>query len=140
MELKRVEPNSATYSSVVHACSKAAKADQAIEWLHRMEARGFQLDVVAHTSVIGAFARLADMESALGWLDKMEHVQMRPNVLAYTNLVDAYSKAGAEAGEAIHCVLQKMLASKVQPDSVLQAKVSRVLGPDSPSVQLLRAA
>ena len=44
-------PNVRSYSSVINACAKAGKAEEAVQWLERLEDAGLQSDAIVYSSV-----------------------------------------------------------------------------------------
>ena len=45
------KPNVRSYSSVINACAKAGKAEEAVQWLERLENAGLQSDAIVYSSV-----------------------------------------------------------------------------------------
>ena len=45
------KPNVRSYSSVINACAKTGKAEEAVQWLERLEDSGLQSDAIVYSSV-----------------------------------------------------------------------------------------
>jgi pentatricopeptide repeat protein len=89
-------PQVRTYSIMIHVCARGARADEAFEWLERMEEAGIAPNAVTLSALINACGRAGQLTGPRGAfrvLADMQRAGLTPNVITYTTLLDACAKA-----------------------------------------------
>lgn len=83
-----------SYNSVIAACAKAGRWQEALGLMTTARKRGVRPDVITYTSVISACARARppQPEKALTLLATMRAKGLEPDLIAYTVVMDACAK------------------------------------------------
>ncbi|KAH1217298.1 Pentatricopeptide repeat-containing protein [Glycine max] len=112
MRESRVEPDSATFVSVLSACSQLGSLDFGC-WLHDcIVGSGITMNVVLATSLVNMFSRCGDV----GRAGAVFYSMIEGNVVLWTAMISGYGMHGygVEAMEVFH----RMKARGVVPNSV----------------------
>ncbi|KAG5010602.1 hypothetical protein GLYMA_07G196400v4 [Glycine max] len=111
------EPDSATFVSVLSACSQLGSLDLGC-WLHEcIVGTGIRMNVVLATSLVNMFSRCGDVGRARAVFDSMNE----GNVVSWTAMISGYGMHGygVEAMEVFH----RMKACGVVPNRVTYVAV-----------------
>ena len=87
-------------STLVTAWSRRGQADEADQWLQRMQKASIQLDERCFVGCIDGCARLGDVAGASGLLARMDLSELRPNEYVYSSVINSCAEAGATESAA----------------------------------------
>ncbi|TQD87866.1 hypothetical protein C1H46_026569 [Malus baccata] len=110
------EPNSVTYSILVHGYCEIDKLDEAFRLKEEMSEKGCQPSTRTFTVLIKALCDIGSTDKALGLLDEMVTKGCKPNVHTYTVLIDRLCREGKI--EEANGMFRKMLADELFPGTV----------------------
>lgn len=82
-------------STVMTAWGRRGQADQAVQWLERMQKASIQLDERCFLGCIDACAKRGDVAGASELLARMDVSELRPNEYIYSSVINACAEAGA---------------------------------------------
>lgn len=114
-------PNVVCYNTVMNACARSGRPNDAVELLERMETHGIEADVVSYTSILDGYARWlessalskksvsvteSDVLDAIANTEEimisLERSKDGPNVVAYNALLKVYLNGAKLLGQ-IQC-------------------------------------
>ncbi|XP_048429627.1 pentatricopeptide repeat-containing protein At3g07290, mitochondrial isoform X2 [Pyrus x bretschneideri] len=110
------EPNSVTYSILVHGYCEIDKLDEAFRLKEEMSEKGCLPSSRTFTVLIKALCDIGSTDKALGLLDEMVTKGCKPNVHTYTILIDRLCREGKI--EEANGMFRKMLADELFPGTV----------------------
>ncbi|CAM9219017.1 unnamed protein product, partial [Scytosiphon promiscuus] len=93
-EAASVLPNVVTFNSVIGACKRAGRSEEALAVLGMLRRKGVQPDVISFNSAIGACASGGKWEAALQLLELMPSEGVTPDLMTYNIALDACVKGG----------------------------------------------
>lgn len=77
-------------------------ADKVAQELQKLEAEGWETDIMSYNIVIRAFAKQGDLRTAERWLDRLRKKGIVPNEHSFVSIMSCLAKAGeVEAAEAM---------------------------------------
>ncbi|XP_057852607.1 pentatricopeptide repeat-containing protein At1g08070, chloroplastic [Cryptomeria japonica] len=111
MELAGVEPNSATFSSILPVCAKMGTLQEGMEIHLKIAESGLLSHVVVVTALIDMYAKCGSMQKAHELFDEMP----QRNVVSWTAMIAGYAQNGL-VDKSLEIFRQMKLAG-VKPDS-----------------------
>ncbi|XP_059067792.1 pentatricopeptide repeat-containing protein At3g53360, mitochondrial-like [Cryptomeria japonica] len=90
MQLAGVKPNSATFATMLPACSKIGDLEQGIEIHQVIVESGFSSDVVVSNALIDMYAKCGIIQKSRAVFDKMHNA----DVVSWTAMITGYTQSG----------------------------------------------
>ncbi|KAA8543542.1 hypothetical protein F0562_021712 [Nyssa sinensis] len=109
-------PNSVTYSILIHGLCEAGRLDEAFQLKEEMSEKGCQPSTRTYTILIKAICDAGFIDKALGLLDEMVTKGCKPNVHTYTVLI--CKLCGEGKIEEANGMFRKMLKDGLFPGTV----------------------
>ena len=120
-------PNVRSYSSVINACAKAGKAEEAVQWLERLEDAGLQSDAIVYSSVTlpsrWCLFWLSSIYTILYIILETDQFFFGGAMVSKSKVIDACGKAGDT--EMALCIFRRMQARGIQPHVVTYSALAR---------------
>ncbi|KAL5704140.1 hypothetical protein ACHQM5_022612 [Ranunculus cassubicifolius] len=83
-----------TYSHLIHVLSKHGHGDEALEFLHESEEKGFRVDKVGYSAVVHSFCQEGNLDKAKEIVNEMFLKGCTPDVVTYTTIINGYCRIG----------------------------------------------
>ncbi|KAG6515622.1 hypothetical protein ZIOFF_026051 [Zingiber officinale] len=131
MPEKSVNPDATTFRTLIDACFRVGRADDAMEFLEKMiknsgESPGFRVDVEVYNMIFDGLVKAGRISQALKVFDKLWERGIRPNMLSYEVLVTALCNVGSL--DRARDLFEQMLRSRINATSELSALLSDTFG------------
>ncbi|XP_057848011.1 pentatricopeptide repeat-containing protein At2g33760-like [Cryptomeria japonica] len=87
MQLAGVNPNLATFASILPACARLGALEEGLEIHQKINESRFSSDVVIANSLIHMYAKCGKIQKARELFDKIHN----PNVISWTAMIAGYA-------------------------------------------------
>ncbi|CAJ1330816.1 unnamed protein product [Effrenium voratum] len=94
MSEEQVQPSLVTYTSAIHACTKAGKLDDATAFLKKMSETRMAPDSIAYGSLMDSYAKAGDPEKTIEILEQIKVSDTPVTVREHNSVLEAMIKAG----------------------------------------------
>ncbi|PIA47205.1 hypothetical protein AQUCO_01400115v1 [Aquilegia coerulea] len=109
-------PDQVTYNHFIHMLSKHGHADEALEFLHESQEKGFRIDKVGYSAVVHSFCQQGNLDKAKEIVNEMFSKGCIPDVVTYTAVVNGYCRIGKV--DQAKKMLQNMYKHGCRPNTV----------------------
>ncbi|KAJ8900419.1 hypothetical protein K2173_025196 [Erythroxylum novogranatense] len=107
------QPNSVTYSTLIHGLCEAGKIEDAFGLKNEMNEKGLPPSARTYTILMKAMCDIGLVDKAFSLLDEMITKQCKPNIHAYTVLIEGLCREGKL--EEAHGMFRRMLQERLFP-------------------------
>ncbi|KAL5210614.1 hypothetical protein ABZP36_006237 [Zizania latifolia] len=121
-----VQPDNATFSTVISCARGCALPNKAVEWFEKMTDFGCSPDMLTYSVVIDAYGRAGDAEMALRLYDRARGEQWQLDPVICATVIKVHSNSGNFDG-ALN-VFEEMKATGVKPNLVVYNTVLDAMG------------
>ena len=116
MNSKGIILNNSTYNSVMTACEKSGRWEEALQMFEDMRRKGVERDTITYSTAISACAKGGRWEEALGLLSEMASQGIERDTITYNAAISACEKGGRWE-EAVG-LLQQMASQGIKRDTI----------------------
>ncbi|XP_006649638.2 pentatricopeptide repeat-containing protein ATP4 homolog, chloroplastic [Oryza brachyantha] len=121
-----VQPDNATFSTVIGCARACGLPGKAVEWFERMPDFGCSPDMLTYSVVIDAYGRAGDAEAALRLYDRARAEKWQLDPVICATVIRVHSNSGNFDG-ALN-VFEEMKAAGVKPNMVVYNTVLDAMG------------
>uniref|UniRef100_A0A0A9DBE6 Smr domain-containing protein n=1 Tax=Arundo donax TaxID=35708 RepID=A0A0A9DBE6_ARUDO len=112
-----VQPDNATFSTVISCARACGLPSKAVEWFEKMPEFGCSPDMLTYSAVIDAYGRAGDAEAALSLYDRARAEKWQLDPVICATVIKIHSTTGNFDG-ALN-VFEEMKAAGVKPNLVV---------------------
>ncbi|KAL5217036.1 hypothetical protein ABZP36_017720 [Zizania latifolia] len=121
-----VQPDNATFTTVISCARACGLPNKAVEWFEKMPDFGCSPDMLTYSVVIDAYGRAGDTEMALGLYDRARGEEWQLDPVICATAIKLHSNSGNFDG-ALN-VFEEMKAAGVKPNLVVYNTVLDAMG------------
>ncbi|KAL6645140.1 hypothetical protein ACP70R_016748 [Stipagrostis hirtigluma subsp. patula] len=121
-----VQPDNATFSTVISCARACGLPRKAVEWFEKMPEFGCSPDMLTYSAVIDAYGRAGNAEAALSLYDRARAEKWQLDPVICTTVIKVHSTTGNFDG-ALN-VFEEMKAAGVKPNLVVYNTMLDAMG------------
>ncbi|XP_050208597.1 pentatricopeptide repeat-containing protein At4g16390, chloroplastic [Mercurialis annua] len=89
-----VQPDNATFSTIISCARLSNLPDKAVEWFEKMPSFGISPDDVTYSTMIDCYGRAGNVEMALNLYDRARTERWRIDAVTFSTLIKIYGMSG----------------------------------------------
>lgn len=121
-----VQPDNATFSTVISCARTCGLPSKAVEWFEKMPGFGCSPDMLTYSAVIDAYGRAGKADEALRLYDRARAEKWQLDPVICSTVIKVHSTSGNFDGA--HNVFEEMKAAGVKPNLVVYNTMLDAMG------------